>query len=227
MARWFENKFEVKNSRRRGGGLFPNSNLSYTSIIIGVNIITFLGFFILTYLIGETKAISLIALQPATILSATAIWTLITSMFMHGGITHLFVNMVSLLFIGNFVEKLIGKKRFLWIYFISGIFAGILFVAIAYFTNSNLDIYAVGASGAIFGLGGLLAVLTPRLPVLVFFIIPMPMWAAMIFLLGVLWILSSSLGIPIGNWAHLGGLIVGVGYGFYLQKKYPKRMIKF
>jgi membrane associated rhomboid family serine protease len=223
MARWFENKFEVKNSKRRRNRIFPKSNLSYTSIIIGINILTFLGFFVLTSIIGETKAISLIALQPAIIISATAIWTLITSMFMHAGLPHLFVNMFSLLFIGNFVEKLIGKKRFLRLYFTSGIFAGIFFVIVTYLTGSDLNVYAVGASGAIFGLGGLLAVLTPRLPVLVFFIIPMPMWIAMGFLLAVLWILSLGLGLPIGNIAHLGGLIVGVGYGFYLQKKYPKR----
>ena len=68
---------------------------------------------------------------------------------------------------------------------------------------------------------GLLAVLTPKLPVLVFFVIPMPMLASMGFLMFGLWGLSLGLGLPIGNIAHLGGLIVGVGYGFFLKKKYP------
>jgi len=200
-----------------------NKFLTYTGIIIAVNIVTFIGFLMLSSMVGDAKAVDLIALQPATIIAGSALWTLITSMFMHAGFSHLFVNMLSLLFIGNFVEKLIGKKRFLWIYFSSGLFAGLFFVAIAYLTGSDLNVYAVGASGAIFGLGGLLAVLTPRLPVLVFFVIPMPMWAAMGFLLLVLWVLSLGLGLPIGNVAHLGGLLIGVGYGFYLQKKYPKR----
>jgi hypothetical protein len=144
-------------------------------------------------------------------------------MFMHAGLTHLLVNMISLMFIGSFVEKLVGKRRFLWIYFGGGLFAGILFVAVAFFTGTDLNVYAVGASGAIFALGGLLAVMTPRLPVLVMFIIPMPMWAAMLVLMFGIWALSFSFGLPIGNIAHLGGLIVGVGYGSYLRYKYPRK----
>ena len=68
-----------------------------------------------------------------------------------------------------------------------------------------------------------MAVLTPRLPVLVFFVIPMPMWAAMGVLMFGLWALSLSFGLPIGNTAHLGGLIIGLGYGFYLKKQYPRK----
>lgn len=195
---------------------------SYTGIIILANVL----FFIAASLFGffnNMKAVSLIALTPALALSGHNLWTFVTSMFMHAGFGHLFVNMVSLMFIGNFVEKLIGKKRFIGLYFIGGLFAGILFVAIAFFTGIDMNVYAVGASGAIFALGGLLAVLTPRLPVLVFFIIPMPMWAAMIFLMFGLWALSLGLGLPIGNTAHLGGLIIGLGYGFYLRKKFPRK----
>ena len=144
-------------------------------------------------------------------------------MFMHAGLGHLFVNMISLVFIGSFVERLIGKKRFLGIYFAAGLFAGLFFVLIAWLTGSDLNIYAVGASGAIFGLGGLLAVLTPWLPVLVMFIIPMPMWLAMVVLMFGLWAVSLAAGLPIGNIAHLGGLLVGLGYGFYLKKKYPRK----
>ena len=79
---------------------------------------------------------------------------------MHAGVGHLFVNMVSLMFIGNFVEKLVGKRRFVWLYFGGGIFAGVFFALIALATGTDLNVYAVGASGAIFALGGLLAVLT-------------------------------------------------------------------
>lgn len=196
---------------------------TYTGIIILISVVGFVAFLILTGVIGEMNAINLTALQPANVLQGRALWTFVTSMFMHANLTHLFVNMVSLIFIGGFVEKLIGRKRFLWLYLGSGIFAGIFFVVVETLMQTNLNVYAVGASGAIFGLGGLLAVLTPRLPVLVFFIIPMPMWLAMIFLMIVLWLLSLGLGIPIGNTAHLGGLIVGLAYGFYLKKKFPRR----
>ncbi|MEA3248206.1 MAG: rhomboid family intramembrane serine protease [Nanoarchaeota archaeon] len=196
---------------------------TWTGKIIVVNIIVFIGFLILQNFIDPNNAISLVALMPATVLVGEGLWTFVTSMFMHAGFGHLFVNMFSLFFIGSFVEKLIGKKRFLWLYFASGIFAGLFFVLIALATGIDLNVYAVGASGAIFGLGGLLAILTPKLPVLVFFIIPMPMWAAMGFLIVVLWVLSLGIGLPIGNVAHLGGLLIGLGYGFYLKKKYPRK----
>jgi len=207
--------------RRKKNDLY--GGMSYSTVLIIINVVAFLVYLILISSIGAEKAVSLIALQPAAVLTGKNIWTFLTSMFMHAGLGHLFVNMVSLIFIGNFVEKLIGKKRFLWLYFISGLTAGIFFVLVALITGTDLNAFAVGASGAIFGLGGLLAVLTPRLPVLVFFIIPMPMWLAMGFLLVVLWVLSLGLGLPIGNIAHLGGLLVGVGYGFYLKNKYPRR----
>ena len=196
---------------------------TYTGAIIFANVVAFLFFLVLISSSDMDSVVSLLALKPSVILSGQNLWTFITSMFLHAGLGHLFVNMFSLMFIGSFVEKLIGKKRFLALYFASGIFAGVLFVLIAAITGTDLNVYAVGASGAIFGLGGLLAVLTPRLPVLVFFILPMPMWIAMFFLMGVLWIMSLSLGLPIGNVAHLGGLLVGLAYGFYLKKKYPHK----
>lgn len=196
---------------------------TYTGILIGINVIGFVVALVLMNYIDEAVVISWIALQPSVILAGKSLWTFVTSMFMHAGFGHLFVNMISLMFIGGFVERLIGKKRFIGLYFAGGIFAGLFFVGIAAFTGIDLNVYAVGASGAIFALGGLLAVLTPKLPVLVFFVIPMPMWIAMVFLMVVLWVLSLGLGLPIGNVAHLGGLIVGVGYGFYLKRKYPRK----
>jgi len=196
---------------------------TYTGTIIAINVAFFIVYLIFAGIYGELKSVELFALKPSNILAGKALWTFLTSMFLHANLTHLFVNMISLMFIGNFVEKLIGKKRFLWFYLISGFFASLFFIALAFFTGNDLNVYAVGASGAIFGLGGLLAILTPRLPVLVFFVFPMPMWAAMIFLLLALWAMSLGLGIPIGNTAHLGGLLVGIVYGSILKTKYPRR----
>lgn len=225
MNAWFEKKFEgigngIKRSSRRKPSIV--SNFSYTSILIGINVIVFLLTLILINSSGQGKSIAWIALSPATVITGQALWTFVTSMFMHAGLGHLMVNMISLMFIGNFVEKLIGKKRFINLYLGGGLFAGLFFV-LASVATGNLNVYAVGASGAIFALGGVLAILTPRLPVLVFFVIPMPMWAAMGFLMFGLWALSLGLGLPIGNTAHLGGLIVGLGYGLYLKEKYPRK----
>jgi len=229
MVKWFENKFDGRHEGvvRRHVPMRRSGFLStYTRMIIAANVV----FFIIAISLGALSnpdcnqtSCRFIALMPSVVLSGAAIWTFLTSMFMHAGFMHLLVNMISLMFIGNFVEKLIGKKRFLGLYFAGGLFAGLFFVGIAVLTGTDLNVYAVGASGAIMALGGLLAVLTPKLPVLVFFVIPMPMWAAMGVLMFGLWALSLSFGLPIGNTAHLGGLLVGLGYGFYLRKKYPRK----
>ncbi len=143
---------------------------TYTIWIIVINIIAFLGFLSFRRNYRTDKFAALIALQPTAILAGKNLWTIVTSIFMHANFTHLFVNMFSLFFIGSFVERLIGK-RYLAFYLISGIFAGLFFVLLAgLFGNTligekifgNPLIYGVGASGAIFGLLGLLAVLTPR-----------------------------------------------------------------
>jgi membrane associated rhomboid family serine protease len=215
------------NSKRK---FFPSFNI--TTILIFINIIFFLLSFLLIGIFGQEKVLLWLAVQPKAFFSGM-VWTLITSMFMHGNFTHLFVNMISLFFIGNFIEKIIGKKRFFWLYILSGIFAGLMYVVLAYFLGNNdlgakifgsPEVFAVGASGAIFALGGLLVVLTPRLRVYVFFFIPMKIWAAMIFLLAFMWIASISAGLPFGNIAHLGGLIAGLAYGIYLKKKYPRKI---
>jgi len=207
---------------------------SVTTWLIIINVLVFIIVFSLITLLGDNfleKVFSLLALQPNAFFSGK-IWQLFTSMFMHVNFTHLFVNMVSLFFIGNFVEKLIGRKRFFWLYMISGIFAGLFFVFLSYFFGvgelgarifGSPEIFAVGASGAIFALAGLLAILTPKLKVYVFFIIPMQMWFAMVVLLGGFWIASFLGNLPIGNTAHLGGLLVGAGYALYLRKKYPEK----
>lgn len=223
-------------SRRRKSNFFEK--LSATNVLIAINVLAFVSFWIFSiiavrYGISLDDLVKYVAINPALFFKGY-VWTLLTSMFMHGSFTHLFVNMLSMFFIGNFLERVIGRKRFLGIYFISGLLAGLFFVLLAYFGiyvplgdrifGSTTD-FAVGASGALFGLGGLLAVLIPRLKVLVFFVIPMPMWAAMTALIFGLWIFSIAGGLPVGNTAHFGGLVAGVVYGFYLRSKY-KRKIK-
>ena len=210
-------------------------NFTYTGIIISVNFLVFLILLVLgfdPYNCGLNICKD-VALSPVLVLAGENLWTFITSMFSHFGLGHLAMNMISLMFIGGLVERLIGKKRFLWFYLVAGLFAGVLYVLLAgIFGTSEISArlfgspttFAVGASGAIFGLGGLLAVLVPRMRVLVFFIIPMSMWAAMTFFIVVLWVVSFGTGLPIGNSAHFGGLIVGIIYGFYLKQKYPKKV---
>jgi membrane associated rhomboid family serine protease len=204
---------------------------NYTGILVLINIIVFFIFLFWSYYSGESVFTNF-ALQPSMILHGKHLWTIFTSMFLHAGVGHIFANMISLIFLGGFVERLIGKKRFLYLYFIGGFVASLFFVILAGLFGitpfgarffGSPDSLAVGASGAIFALGGLLAVLTPRLKVLVFFVIPMSMWMAMIALTFLMWIISLGLPLNIGNTAHLGGLVAGVVYGYYLKYKYPRK----
>jgi len=139
------------------------------------------------------------------------------------GFTHIFVNMMSLVFIGAFLEKIVGKKRFIFIYMLAGILGSAFYILSFYFLGMP-DIPAVGASGAIFGIGGMLAVLTPKMPVYVLFIpIAMPLWLGITLSLVVMWLLSVAVGLPIGNFAHLGGLVAGLLYALILRMKHPAK----
>jgi membrane associated rhomboid family serine protease len=78
----------------------------------------------------------------------------LTAMFLHGGLLHLGLNMLSLYFVGVITERVFGTGRFLLIYFLSGIIGGLTQFGLDVYTN-NLTA-AVGASGAIFGIFGAL-----------------------------------------------------------------------
>lgn len=176
MARWFNEKLEKDNLRRytrkrlgRGnfGGFFRV--LSLTNWIILVNLIIFLTIVILGQIYGIEEILNLVGLSANNFFNGSY-WTVFTSMFVHVELWHLLANMISLFFIGSFVERLIGRKRFFWLYIISGIFAGLFYVFFSYYFGTSIigaklfgrpDVIAVGASGAIFCLLGLLAVLTP------------------------------------------------------------------
>ena len=199
------------------------TGISITLILIIINTAVFL--FTLPLLYINQDYIKYLALQPAAFLQGEYVWAIITNMFMHAGVWHLAMNMLSLVFLGGFLEKIIGKKRFLLFYLAAGIFAGLFFVLTSYLFNTDMNAMAVGASGAIFGVAGLIAVLTPKLPVYIMFIpIATPMWLAVIIILGILWLISATAGLPIGNTAHLGGLIAGLIYGFYLRTKHKRKI---
>ena len=213
-------------SKRRGILDF----FSVTTNLIILNVLFFIIAMIWTIFV-RANFFDYIALKPSNILQGKYLWTFLTSMFMHAGVLHLFVNMLSLMFVGNFTEKIIGRKRFLWFYLIAGLFAGLLFVGIEYLFPSGLDVGAVGASGALFGVVGLLMLLTPNLPVYIMFIpIPIKMKYAAPGMLLVLWLISlaplafGGEQILIGNTAHLGGLLVGIIYGVYLRNKYKRKV---
>jgi membrane associated rhomboid family serine protease len=196
---------------------------SLNTILIIVNVLFFAVFTLLNYL--GIISINSIALKPSNVIGGKYLWTFLTSMFMHAGVFHLLVNMFSLVFVGSLIEKILGKKRYFLFYIFSGLFAGLFFVLSSLVLTSDFNTYAVGASGALFGLIGLMMFLTPNLPVYVMFIpIPIKIKYAAPGMLIVLWLISVAGNIPIGNTAHLGGLIAGVIYGIYLRKRYKRKV---
>ena len=143
-------------------------------------------------------------------------WIIFTSMFLHGSITHLIYNMFALVLFGLILERILGTKRFTMLYFVSGLVAGI---GATIFYNA-----ALGASGAIYGILGCLAVLRPGMRVYVGYI-PMPMAIA-----AVLWVLGDLVGMfapsGVANAAHLFGIFFGIAAGFYYRKDFGEKIIK-
>jgi membrane associated rhomboid family serine protease len=138
-------------------------------------------------------------------------------MFVHANFGHILGNMFTLYFFGTFLLNLVGEKKFLIIYFGGGLLGSILFLLLSpYFS------LGVGASGAIFSLGGALAVLRPKVPVMIFPIpAPIPLWIAVIGGFVLLTLLSSFLSIA---WqAHLGGLIFGLVAGYLIKRNTRRR----
>lgn len=158
---------EVYRVQNRKRGLF---RFNVVLILILVNVVLFFATMIAISIFGEEKIFDLFALKPSYLISGKNLWALVTSMFMHVNLAHLFFNMISLFFVGTLLEKIVGKKRFLFFYIASGLFAGLFFALLAGFFGSGIlekifgdpSISGVGASGAIFGLIGVLAVLIPR-----------------------------------------------------------------
>ena len=181
---------------------YQSFKLSPILILIIVNFLLFIA----TIIVSEL--IFLLGLQPAGFLSRP--WTIVTSMFIHAGFWHIIANMLTLYFFGNAVLRLVGAGRFLIVYFGGGILGGILFILLA----PPLSI-AVGASGAVFALGGALTMMRPRLTVFVFPIpVPIPLWLAVI---GGFLILSF---LPYIAWqAHLGGLVLGLVAGYIFRRR--------
>ena len=91
------------------------------------------------------------ALYPALVLQDGQWWRIFTGAFLHGGLIHIGVNMMSLYFLGRFIEYALGSWRMLLVYMVSLIASGLGVVYL-----SAPDVPVVGASGAIFGLFGAL-----------------------------------------------------------------------
>jgi membrane associated rhomboid family serine protease len=135
-------------------------------------------------------------------------YQLFTYMFAHGGIGHLFFNMLMFSFMGTQLEMIWGFKRFLMYYLITGIGAAVVYVLVEYFLNPAGMGSMIGASGAIYGVLLAYGVLYPDVEIQLL-IPPIPVKAKyLVIVLGVFTYLMDSSG-RVAHLAHMGGAIVG------------------
>lgn len=150
---------------------------------------------------------SYFALVPATFFEGR-IWQLFTYMFLHGGLGHIFFNMLALFMFGSVLEREWGPREFLKYYLLTGLGGGLCYALF----NFGSPVPTVGASGAIYGLLVAYAVLFPNNVIYIWFVIPMKAkWFAVIF--GVIEFLASfNAGSQVAHLAHLGGMVIGYVY---------------
>ncbi len=152
-------------------------------------------------------------LAPSQATVLTRPWTLITSIFVHGGFFHLMINGIVMFFIGLALERRIGRNKLIYLFLGAGALA-----ALAQLFLMPSSVVVLGASGAILGILGTLTVLAPRMPVLLFFFIPMPLWMLALGYGAFSAVMAlSGMGGHIGHMAHFSGLIVGLTYGYKLR----------
>ena len=175
-----------------------------TFILIAACVIAFL----LQLALPEFTEIFLLISEKA----AAEPWRLISSIFLHGDFLHLGYNMIALFFFGLALESIVGARIFLFLFFLAGIDAS--FASLFFYERS------LGASGAVFGIIGTLAVLRPRMTAFALGV-PMPMIAAAAAYL-VLDILGVFYPSNIANIAHIAGLFVGAAAGLLLRRKFPE-----
>jgi len=144
--------------------------------------------------------------------ASEAPWMFVTSIFLHGDVSHILFNMIALFFFGTYLERMIGGRAFAALFLISGVVGNVGYLL----TATDPLVPALGASGAIYGVVGTLAVLSPFTLVFIYGMVPVPMIVA-----AAIWGLLDFVGLfepsGIAHGSHLGGMFIGVLYGVYLR----------
>ena len=188
----------------RIGALMP---VSYSGIILLICILVFL-----LSLVARGFVYDYLVLIPHFVVERP--WTILTHMFVHFSFDHLFFNMLFLFFFGMELERRVGGRKFLQIYILSGIVAALAQTVV----TSGSMVGMVGASGALFGALGCLAIIAPEIRVLLFFVIPMSIrWAVVVFALIDFTFMDSADNI--GHMAHIAGLFVGLAFGQMMRSQ--------
>lgn len=189
---------------------------SVTLFLILVNVVVFVLEFI------YPPIVDYFALTPTDALYNQRYWQLITFMFIHAGMTHIFLNMWGLFIFGPAIEHRMGANKFLLFYLITGVSSALFHILLEGISTVPL----VGASGAVFGVMTAYGLMFPRNIIFFQLLIPMPAIVFIIFI-GILQLIYGIGGLEPGvaNYGHLGGMITG----FLLIKffGFGKKRIRF
>ncbi len=151
-------------------------------------------------------------------------WRYITCQFLHGGLFHLFFNMIGLYFLGMLLESGWGARRFLVFYLVCGVVAGVAHVLMAFAMDKGIEVPLLGASGGVYGVVIACAILFPHIRLIVF-LFPMPIRTAAALFLGIAVFFTlqdffnpAATGGGIAHVAHLGGAVAAAVWIWVLPK---------
>lgn len=191
--------------RRDNGNQRSARELPWTTLsLVAVNVIVFIW----SISSVDFRALLLeFGFVPSRLGQIGSLHCLISHMFLHADLFHIFINMLLFLQFGSLAELKLGRIRFLLLYLLSGVFAVLFYALLA----PESEIPLVGASGAIFGALASYALLYPARPVFVMRRLKVPSIVGVFFIF-TLEIVYAFLGINpyIANTAHLGGGIAGI-----------------
>jgi len=144
-------------------------------------------------------------------------WTLVTYQFLHGGLGHLFFNMLSLFFFGPRLEAKLGSRKFITLYLLSGITGALISIPF------SPGIFIIGASGAVFGVLLGFARYWPRDQILIWGVLPVEArWMVVGMTALSLWSGFGGSGGGIAHFAHLGGFLGGFLYLRWIETHTPQ-----
>lgn len=177
--------------------IFNPKKIIITPLLIGICIVLFIAMYIFGDGSESTRTLLAFGANSRTLVKMGEVWRLLTSVFLHAGIIHLFCNMYALFILGRQLENFLGKTKYLIVFLGSGIIGSLLSIVVH-------DSISVGASGAIFGLLGSLLYFGYHYRLYLGSVLKTQIIPVIILNLMIGFMLPG-----IDNFAHIGGLVSG------------------
>ena len=202
--------------------LFKGNNFIGQMILINASLFVLINIMSSIFFNGsEGPIFSWLALPSALTEFILVPWTLLTYMFMHGGLWHVVFNMYMLYWFGRIFNDFMGEKRLVGLYFLGGIAGGAAYLLIYNLLflagESNINVILVGSSAAVMAITIAAGLRFPdyTIPLMFFGAVKLKYVALVIFILSTVLDFSSNMG---GKIAHLGGAAMGYFYIKGLEK---------